>query len=89
MPEIEFIPIELLRLEHIRYGEARFRDTQFVSPFVNRIYQDIAELTSQCIGCIEYDHQSHLLSDEEYRKRFQKCNACTRGKKDLFQEKKR
>ena len=30
--------------EHVRYGEARFRDKELVRPFVNRIYQDIAEL---------------------------------------------
>lgn len=30
--------------EHVRYGEARFRDKELVRPFVNRIYQDLAEL---------------------------------------------
>ncbi len=30
--------------EHVRYGEARFRDKELVRPFVNRIYQDITEL---------------------------------------------
>jgi hypothetical protein len=30
--------------EHVRYGEARFRDKELVRPFVNRIYQDLAEI---------------------------------------------
>lgn len=33
----------LLKQEHIRYGEARFRDTELVEPFVNRIWEDIYE----------------------------------------------
>lgn len=46
-----------LQEEHIRYGEARFRDKELVRPFVNRIYQDIAELEEAmkpktCEGCI-------------------------------------
>lgn len=32
--------------EHVRYGEARFRDKELVRPFVNRIYQDLAEIES-------------------------------------------
>ena len=30
--------------EHVRYGEARFRDKELVRPFVNRIYQNLEEL---------------------------------------------
>ena len=30
--------------EHVRYGESRFRDKNIVRPFVNRIYQDLAEV---------------------------------------------
>ena len=46
--------------EHIRYGEARFRDKELVRPFVNRIYQDLAELESvmkpkTCSLCIFWD----------------------------------
>ena len=42
--------------EHVRYGEARFRDKELVRPFVNRIYQDLAELEEAmkpktCEGC--------------------------------------
>ena len=32
--------------EHVRYGEARFRDKELVRPFVNRIYQDLEEIES-------------------------------------------
>ena len=35
---------KVLLEEHVRYGEARFRDKELVRPFVNRIYQDLAEL---------------------------------------------
>ena len=43
--------------EHVRYGEARFRDKELVRPFVNRIYQDLAELEEAmkpktCEGCV-------------------------------------
>ena len=42
--------------EHVRYGEARFRDKELVRPFVNRIYQDLEELEEAikpktCEGC--------------------------------------
>lgn len=42
--------------EHVRFGEARFRDKNIVRPFVNRIYQDLAELKEDiepktCDGC--------------------------------------
>ena len=42
--------------EHVRYGEARFRDKELVRPFVNRIYQDLAEIEAvmkpkTCEGC--------------------------------------
>ena len=42
--------------EHVRYGEARFRDKELVRPFVNRIYQDLEELEEAmkpktCDGC--------------------------------------
>ena len=45
-----------LQEEHIRYGEARFRDKELARPFVNRIYQDITELEEAmkpktCEGC--------------------------------------
>lgn len=49
--------------EHVRYGEARFRDKELVRPFVNRIYQDLAEIEAvmkpkTCEGC------SNLFFDE-------------------------
>ena len=42
--------------EHVRYGEARFRDKELVRPFVNRIYKDLEELEEAmkpktCEGC--------------------------------------
>lgn len=49
--------------EHVRYGEARFRDKELVRPFVNRIYKDLAEpeeamKPKTCDGC------KHLFFDE-------------------------
>ena len=46
--------------EHVRYGEARFRDKELVRPFVNRIYQDLAKLEEAmkpktCSLCIFWD----------------------------------
>lgn len=55
----------VLKEEHIRYGEARFRDVELVRPFVERIYQDVAECTkTSCSGCVYEDSEI----DEEERK---------------------
>ena len=48
--------------EHVRYGEARFRDKELVRHFVNRIYQDLAELESvmkpkMCDTCTYFDNE--------------------------------
>ena len=48
--------------EHVRYGEARFRDKELVRPFVNRIYQDLAELEQAmkhktCDTCTYFDNE--------------------------------
>jgi len=58
---------EVLKQEHIRYGEARFANKELVEPFVNRIYEDIAEVNkthTSCYGC-KYDD---VEMDEEQRK---------------------
>jgi|GEM_PF-2775039 len=58
---------EALKQEHIRYGEARFKDKELVEPFVNRIYQDFEEVCApktSCHGC-KYDD---VEMDEEERK---------------------
>ena len=57
--------------EHIRYGEARFRDKELVRPFVNRIYQDITELEEamkpkSCDGC----KQSWKPNNQTFHKYF-------------------
>ena len=56
--------------EHVRYGEARFRDKELVRPFVNRIYQDLAELEEAmkpktCYECEWWDFNSYGI--------FKKC----------------
>ena len=58
---------EVLKQEHIRYGEAHFANKELVAPFVNRIYEDIAEVSkphTSCHGC-KYDD---VEMDEEQRK---------------------
>ena len=45
--------------EHVRYGEARFKDKKLVRPFVNRIHQDIAEL-EKAIKLKTCDECKHL-----------------------------
>ena len=54
--------------EHVRYGEARFRDKNIVRPFVNRIYQDLAELEQAmkpktCLTCLCCNKEYQLMSD--------------------------
>ena len=61
--------------EHVRYGEARFRDKELVRPFVNRIYQDLAELEEAmkpktCYGC------KHKPNDGECY--YEPCGTCAR-----------
>ena len=61
--------------EHVRYGEARFRDKELVRPFVNRIYQDLAELEEAmkpktCEGC------KHKPNDGECY--YEPCGTCAR-----------
>ena len=61
--------------EHVRYGEARFRDKELVRPFVNRIYQDLAELEEAmkpktCEGC------KHKPNDGECY--YDPCGTCAR-----------
>ena len=75
--------------EHVRYGEARFRDKELVRPFVNRIYQDLAELEEAmkpktCDGCRygAFGVDSFGLEIEctlAYR--------CSRGQDDMFKPK--
>ena len=53
--------------EHVRYGEARFKDKKLVRPFVNRIHQDIAELEEAmkpktCLGCLHCNKAYQLTS---------------------------
>ena len=58
--------------EHVRYGEARFRDKGLVRPFVNRIYQDLAELETlqqpkSCAKCKAFK------LDDEHNDGFGQC----------------
>ena len=58
--------------EHVRYGEARFRDKELVRPFVNRIYQDLAELEAlqqpkSCAKCKAFK------LDDEHNDGFGQC----------------
>lgn len=58
--------------EHVRYGEARFRDKELVRPFVNRIYKDLEELEEAmkpktCEGC--------KYKNDYYKK----CEVCKRN----------
>lgn len=64
---------ETLKQEHIRYGKARFQGSELVEPFVNRIYQDLAELNelkTSCHGC-KYDD-----SDVNEEERKAHCMPC-------------
>ena len=68
--------------EHVRYGEARFRDKELVRPFVNRIYQDLAELEEAmqpktCVGC-------KYVSQGRYRV---PCYTCARILHDEYEPK--
>ena len=61
--------------EHVRYGEARFRDKELVRPFVNRIYKDLEELEEAmkpktCEGC------KHKPNDGECY--YEPCGTCAR-----------
>ena len=61
--------------EHVRYGEARFRDKELVRPFVNRIYQDLAEIEAvmkpkTCEWC------KHKPNDGECY--YDPCGTCAR-----------
>ena len=66
--------------EHVRYGEARFRDKELVRPFVNRIYQDLAKLEEAmkpktCEGC-------------KYQKiDIDRCDFCKRYYSDQYEPK--
>ena len=73
-----------LQEEHIRYGEARFRDKELVRPFVNRIYQDITELEEAmkpktCEGC------KHKPNDGECY--YEPCGTCARFFYDHYEPK--
>ena len=67
--------------EHIRYGEARFRDKGLVRPFVNRIYQDVEELEAMrpktCEGC------EHEMLDADCFP----CSYCIRSYQDRYEPK--
>ena len=58
--------------EHVRYGEARFKDKKLVRPFVNRIYKDLEEL----------EEAMNLTRREWYQKGFNEamkqrtCEGC-------------
>ena len=70
--------------EHVRYGEARFRDKELVRPFVNRIYQDLAEIQSvmkpkTCDGC------KHKPNDGECY--YEPCGTCARFFYDHYEPK--
>ena len=70
--------------EHVRYGEARFRDKELVRPFVNRIYQDLAELEEAmkhktCYGC------KHKPNDGECY--YEPCGTCARFFYDHYEPK--
>lgn len=70
--------------EHVRYGEARFRDKELVRPFVNRIYQDLAELEEAmkpktCEGC------KHKPNDGECY--YEPCGTCARFFYDHYEPK--
>ena len=60
--------------EHIRYGEARFRDKGLVRPFVNRIYQDVEELEAMkpktCEGCKHKPNEGECY--------YEPCGTCAR-----------
>ena len=70
--------------EHVRYGEARFRDKELVRPFVNRIYKDLAELEEAmkpktCEGC------KHKPNDGECY--YEPCGTCARFFYDHYEPK--
>lgn len=59
--------------------------------WINKIFDDITHIigcnSKVCDGCIRFDHESHLLNDEQYKLRFQICHKCIRQKTDLFEPK--
>lgn len=70
--------------EHVRYGEARFKDKKLVRPFVNRIYKDLAELEEAmkpktCVGC------KHKPNDGECY--YEPCGTCARFFYDHYEPK--
>ena len=70
--------------EHVRYGEARFRDKELVRPFVNRIYKDLEELEEAmkpktCEGC------KHKPNDGECY--YEPCGTCARFFYDHYEPK--
>ena len=73
-----------LQEEHIRYGEARFRDKELVRPFVNRIYQDITELEEAmkpktCEGCKHKPNEGECY--------YEPCGTCARFFYDHYEPK--
>ena len=75
--------------EHVRYGEARFIDKELVRPFVNRIYQDLAELESvmkpkTCKGCVY-----GMFGVDNFGMEIECTLAyrCSRGQDDMFKPK--
>lgn len=81
--------------EHIRYGEARFRNKELVRPFVNRIYQDLAELEEltklkTCDGCKHnYDIDNFDSVDGKRLDSFRpnECYMCERNMQDKYEPK--
>ena len=69
--------------EHIRYGEARFRDKGLVRPFVNRIYQDVEELEAMkhktCEGCKHKPNEGECY--------YEPCGTCARFFYDHYEPK--
>ena len=75
--------------EHVRYGEARFRDKELVRPFVNRIYQDLAELEEAmklktCEGC-DNNHKDRTIFYDG--KKALMCTFCKYGAVSYFKPK--
>ena len=70
--------------EHVRYGEARFRDKELVRPFVNRIYQDLAKLEEAmkpktCEGCKHKPNEGECY--------YEPCGTCARFFYDHYEPK--
>lgn len=77
-----------LQEEHIRYGEARFRDKELVRPFVNRIYQDLAKLeeamNKTCDGCKFRNTVKFVRVESET---LECCSVCVRNCYDYYEPK--